>query len=187
MPALREAGRRAVRTKIEVDRACGESLQHPGPLVGNNAGAVERARRQRELVRGHVVGIGPHTELGVVVEDGRAVREVVPVPRARRIVGLRDRNALVDRRRGMCELADQPPVGKPVVQDDRVAIIVGLAEAAEPTPDRVDRRRPEQFRSGLAEDREQCVHGLDGFSRQSRYDDAQSGHRRRRGILRVEG
>ena len=107
--------------------------------------AVELAA---EDVRRHVVRIRPHAELRVVGKVGVADRKLVLEPGAGRIVGDRDRDALRERPLDR-ELAHQPAIGLFVVLDDRVAVIRGLADAAQPLEHRVAGKRAQQQRSGL--------------------------------------
>ena len=115
---------------------------------------------------GHVVRVLPDPELRVV-EEVRAEVEVVAVVGAGRVARSRDGDALFGRgagrkrARGAVELADHPAAGELVVEHDRVALVLGLAEAAEPAPERRDRNRAEQRGAALVEDLEGGVDDLD--------------------------
>ena len=101
-----------------------------------------------------------------VVEEVRAQVEGVPEERARRVARGRDRDALICRDAGPGELADQPAIRELVVEDHRVAIAVGLAHAAEPTPDRRDADRAEHRCPGrLVPDLVAVVDDLDELRR----------------------
>src|SRR5436309_1445357 len=56
-------------------------------------------------------------------------------------------------------------VGGPVVDNGRVTVIVRLAAAAEPAPQRVRRHRPVDRRAALVEDREALVDDLHVMAR----------------------
>ena len=123
-----------------------------------------RGPRRVEDVVAHVVRVGPDPEVWVVVEVGSEGVSVAVVG-AGRVTGLRDRDALVSRNGGSRELADQPAVGELVVEDDRIAVAVELAVAAEARPERGDVRRAVERRTALAEDLEPLVHHLDVLRR----------------------
>ena len=90
------------------------------------------------------------------------------------------------------ELADQPAVREVVVEDNRIAVVAGLAVTAEPVPEGWPGRGTEQHRAVLGEDLEGHVDPLQvvvaadiavGVGRQQRVDvagplDAQQGRRR---------
>ena len=68
--------------------------------------------------------------------------KVVAVPGARSITGLRNGDTLVLRHSGAsrrCELADNPTVGKLIVNHDRITVATILAGAAKSRPNRADR------------------------------------------------
>src|SRR5207248_5960100 len=114
------------------------------------AGAAGGLLTGRELVRGHVVTVRPDADLRVVVEHVRAEQERVQVVRAGRVAGRRDRDALavlLARGRLRDELRDEPPFRELVVDDDRVAVVVGRALAVGTGPELVDRRRAAQDRA----------------------------------------
>src|SRR2546421_10473286 len=97
-----------------------------------------------------------------VVEEVRAEVEAVAVPAASRVARRRAGDALVRRARRSSELRDHPAVRDLVVEDDRVAVACGLADAAEAAPERRDPGRAvERGARRLAEDLEALVHDLD--------------------------
>ena len=103
------------------------ALEHPGAgaVIGQAAGVV--------LVDGHVVAIGPHPEVGVVVHLGVRDEVGVAVPGAGGVGRGRDGDALVERpigEAGQRELAGEPAVGLGVEEHDRVAAVGGAADAA---------------------------------------------------------
>ena len=143
--------------------------QHARAVVGADVGALERAR---EHVEGDVVGVRPDRELRVIVEQRAAVTERVAIIRTGRIGGRRDRDTLEIWRRGDRELGEDPTVRDLVVLDDRVAVVVRLAPATEPRPDRVAcLREARQDRARcLVEDGQVHVHPLDVLRRPDRPD-----------------
>ena len=170
---VRRAGRRQRRAvevgrQLTAERRAFDELDQPGRRIARqHLVALERNRRgaeevvvRVEQVRRHVVGVRPDAEVRVVVEDAVAEEERVAEVRARRVGGLRYRDALVVRR-GRCELREEPPVGELVVLDDRVAVIPGLARAAEAGPERVDLDGTEELRACLAVDGDRRVDHLD--------------------------
>ena len=185
---VRRAGRRR-RAAVEIG---GQEARHrrrlleadrAGRRAGRHRGAVERAGlRARELVAGKdidrvVVSVRPDPEFRIVREVG-AVVELVAVVRAGRVRAGRHRDALrgVGERLVELELADQPAVGEVVVQHHRIAAVLELrggaavlAQAAEPLPQRVDRRRAQLQRAvALAVHRDRDVHHLDELRRADR-------------------
>ena len=140
----------------EVHHARHAAHQHLVALEGEDVGG---GAGDAAAARGHVIPVRPHAELRVVVEDAAGDDVVVAEPRAGRVAGLRHRDALVERRRGG-ELAEHPPVRHVVVEDDRVAVVPGLAVPAEAGPQRVVGERAQEALSRPAVDREDQVHGL---------------------------
>src|SRR5439155_45049 len=57
-------------------------------------------------------------------------------------------------------LRDDPAVGDRIVEDDRIAVVVGLAAGAEAAPEGVDRDRSEERGAALVEDGEVDVDRL---------------------------
>src|SRR5207302_6336914 len=101
----------------------------------------------------HVIGVGPDAQLEVVREQADVeLVEVVPPGDGTR--GARDGDAHI---RGAVELAQQPAVCQPVIENDRVAPVLGGAGASEDAgrpPERVDSRGPRQYGASLVVDRE---------------------------------
>ena len=115
----------------------------------------------------------PETELGVVIEvaDGRRSRgtgihahRIKPPAAGDRIARLGGGDALEERRRGPVsgkgEPAQDEPVREPVVDDDRVALRIAVAERAVSAPQLIFGERCEE-RSGFAVDRDRVVDRLD--------------------------
>ena len=72
----------------------------------------------------------------------------------------RNRDALVSQ--SACKLTDQPAIGYLVIQNDRITLTAGLANAAETGPDRLDIIRAENgSASRLVKDLVALVHDLD--------------------------
>src|SRR5207248_11014650 len=91
-----------------------------------------------KVVKRQVVRVRPHGQLRIVVEVDVADLKRISVIGAGWIASRRDRQALDERgdrialliqREG--ELCEDPAVGHSVVADDRVALVSGLADAAE--------------------------------------------------------
>jgi hypothetical protein len=140
----------------------GLSVDHPRAVEGRNARSVEGRAARIELVGRHVVPVRPDRELRVVREIG--VGERVPVIGAGWVGSGRDRDTEqigAGAGAGDRELGDQPAVRELVVEDAGIAVVVGLAEAAESGPDGVDRPGAVKQRSGLGVDGEARVDGLD--------------------------
>ena len=119
---------------------------------------------EEELVDRHVVRVRPHAQVGIVGELVAGRREVVQRVRPRRIPGLRDREALVVRRRvdvREAELAQDPPVGHAVVHHDRVAVVVRRAQSAEGPEEAAQLEERGHRRSGLVVDPGEQVDHLD--------------------------
>ena len=85
----------------------------------------------------HVIAIRPDAELGIILKpilDGREAK-VVSVPRTGGVAGLGNSDTLVllvVRAYGMGELADDPPISEPIIDDYRIAgptIRAGAAKA----------------------------------------------------------
>ena len=143
----------------EVEALLGGRLagQHLCPVVGAGLAAAEGGAAG-EHVESDVVRVRPHRQLRVVREV--VVLEGVTVVGARRVGGLGDGHALQVGRGRDRELADQPAVRDGVVLGDRVAVVVGLAAAAEAAPKGVDGDRAEDRGARLVEDREVAVDDL---------------------------
>ncbi len=108
-----------------------------------------------------VVGVRPDAELRIVGERGGAEAERVAVVGAGRVGRGGDGHALQIRRRRDGELREDPALRDSVVADDGIAVIVGLAAAAEARPERVGRNGPVHESAGrLIEDREVGVDPL---------------------------
>ncbi len=123
-------------------KVAGSAGEHRRPVEGERLRAEEGCARRVEHDHAHVVGVGPHGELGIV-EEVRAQVKAVPVIGACGIRRGGDGDALVRRVPGAGELADEPAVGNLVVEHDRVTLTAGLARFAEPGPDRRDGHGPE--------------------------------------------
>src|SRR6266568_7203531 len=112
-----------------------------GRLAGEHLGAVECVwlRTQEgcagrvEYVHAHVIGIGPDTQVWVVEKVGPKVKGVA-VPTAGGIAGRGDCDAFVSGDAGAGELADEPAIGKLVVERYWVAIAGGFARTTKATP-----------------------------------------------------
>ncbi len=145
------------RFLLKADLGCGLPGQHGRAVVGTGVGAHEGVAL--EHVEGLVVGVGPDTHLGIVVEI--VVLKRIAIPGAGRIGVDGDGNALQVRRRGNGHLAHDPARGKLVVEHDGIAVIVGLAASAKSQPQGISRRGAGQQRAhGLVEDCEVSVHPL---------------------------
>ena len=174
------AGRRQVRTvqvggQIAIlggpvgdagaDERGREAGEHLRPVEGEGLRAEEGRAGRVEHVHAHVVGVWPDGELGIV-EEVCAEMKAIAVIRAGGIARDGDGDALVGRDPGACELADDPAVGELVVDHDRVAVAIGLANAAKAGPDRGDARRPQHRGTrGLVEDLIAFVDDLDVLRR----------------------
>ncbi len=115
-----------------------------------------------EEVGGHGDRVIDDAVLWVVVETVAVEGELIAVPGGSGIAGLRHCDALRERAEvvGKGELARQPAVSGIVVEDDRVALVVGLAVAADSVPDRVRRERCLHNIAVLVVDRGQQVDHL---------------------------
>src|SRR6202790_374680 len=140
-------------TEAEEDRARRLTAQNLVALKCIHTRTAERSTRSTKLVYGHVVGIGPYTEMWIVVKDG--LIELVNIIGARRIRTGRDSDALrvrtitaIDR-----ELAQDKPVCEMVIEHDWVAIVIHLAPAGQDRPELVDVDRADEPRSGFVVNR----------------------------------
>src|SRR6185436_9746267 len=101
-------------------------------------------------------------KLGVVVQLVARPREIVAVVGAGRVGRAGDREALVGGAAGRGgELAKQPAVGLAVVEDDRIAPILGLAGAAEAGEEAVAVERAEEAVAAFVEDLDDAVDPFD--------------------------
>ena len=164
----RQHGPGAGIRSVQIDEGGGLAGEH-GPAVEGHDTHATPAPVLVELVDRHEVAVRPHADLRVVVLLDLADDERVAVPRAGRVTGPRDSDALVegtDRRvvgpselEG--ELADQEPIAYPIVGDDWISLAPVLADAPEALPQRLHGRLAEQHASLLAEDLERVVDHLD--------------------------
>ena len=149
------------------DYGGGIAREHLGAVEHVGAGAGEGVAV--EVVRRHVVAIRPHAELRIVGEVAarRVHAERVAVVGAGGVATRRNRHALVERRDRVAgpgvegELGEQPPVRRPVVEDNRIAVVGRVAQAAEARPQSVAGRGAVPRRSLLVPDLEGKVHPLD--------------------------
>ena len=110
---------------------------HGRRTAGQHAVAVKGTRLWSEVfgcswvglgehVEGHVVSVGPDSELGVVAEIVEC--ELIDGVATCRIRGYGDSDALSKRRPSrVCKLRQYPAVGRLVILGNRVAIIVIMA------------------------------------------------------------
>ena len=159
---------------IEAELRRRRARQHLRAIEGAGLGVEERGAGIVEDVVGRVIRVGPHADLRIV-REAVGVTERVAVIAAGRIARRRDGDALLKRRGGDLELRNDPAVGNPVVGDDRIAVVLDLAAAAESTPQRVEGDRSVQRRAGLGEHGEV---GVDGFDDVVRADGAVGVRRR---------
>ncbi len=173
----------AFLVRVEDDHARRRAREHRAAVEGVRP-AAERVVRP-EHVEGHVVRVGPDTELAVVAEEVVARLELVLVVVAGRIARRRHRDALVEGTGGIVrqrELREDPAVGLAVVADERIAVVLDLARAAEPGPERVSGERTQHDVAGLVVDHGDVVDvldvviGADVAFRVGRHDQP-SGHR----------
>ena len=153
-------------TKIAVN---GLAVEHRRPVERRDG--HREAALPAELAGGHVVGVGPHAELRVVVQRV-AVEVVVEVVGAEGIAGRRDGDALVvavGAEDGGSELGQDPPVGELVVHRDDVAAVDRRAVPAQIGEERVAVERPRQRVAGLVEDLEGEVDPLKDVVRTDRH------------------
>ena len=169
----RARGRR--RGAVEVRRQHADLLSraendHSRGISREHRGAVERIGAALDLAVGpehverHVVGVGPDADLSVVGEKGLARLELVLPVLAGRIVRGRDREALVEgavREIRQRELRGDPAIGLPVVADERIAVVLKLAGAAEAVPEGVAGKRAQDHVAGLVVDRRDVVDVLE--------------------------
>ena len=155
------------REEATIGRTCREQLlrggragEHPAPVHDRDAGPA-KGRAVGKNVDGQVVAVRPDAELGVVGEVRVAPVEPVSVVRAGRVTAGRDGHAHHVRQRGDRELSHEPAVGDLVIEDRRVAVVVGLAATSESAPDGFDRNRSIDRRTALIEDREIGVDDLE--------------------------
>ena len=93
---MRAAEVRVHAEQVEVDRPRRKPLEHLVPLERHHALPRPRSRVDAdELIDPEVVPVRPHAELRVVVQHRGRKEEIVAIPRAGRIGGLRYRDALV--------------------------------------------------------------------------------------------
>src|SRR5437762_1352387 len=96
-----------------------------------------------------------------IIEKVGAEVKTIAIVRAGGIRGSRDGDALISRDRHPGELADEPAVGKMVVEHDRIATAIALADAAEAGPDRADGSwSKDRCTGGLIKDLIAFVHNL---------------------------
>lgn len=133
--------------------------QHFAPVVRAHCRAGETIAAVREHVERDVIRVRPHTHFRIIRKI--RVRERIAIPRACRIAGLRNRDALQIRRRTDRELRNNPAIGHSIVNHHRVAVVVGLAAAAKSAPQSVDRHRTVNQAAALIIYGEIGVHGLD--------------------------
>ena len=157
------------RAHVEALLARGLAKEHGRPVVGAHEAAGEGVAV--EQVERRVVRVRPDSQLGIVRE--LRIAKGVPVVGAGRVAGLGDGDALEIRSQAPVgprdgELGDDPAVGQSVVADGRVAIVVGLTQAAEPTPHGIDRNRAVEHGTSLVEDRQVGVDHLNVVGRADR-------------------
>src|SRR5438046_2725011 len=100
-----------------------------------------------------------------VIEEVGAEMKAIAIVGASGVRGRRDGNALVGRDRGAGELADQPAISYFVVEHNRIAVAITLADTAEARPDRADGCWPEdRGPRGLIKDLITFVHDLNVLS-----------------------
>ena len=142
---------------LEADLGGRLSRQHGAAVVGAGVGADEGV--PVEHVESFVVSVGPHAHLRIVIEVG--VLERVAIKGSSSVGSCRDRDALQVRRGGDGELAEDPALRDFVVEDDRIAVIIGLASTAKAGPERIAGGWPSDFgASRLIEDGERSVDPL---------------------------
>jgi hypothetical protein len=136
-----EVGRE--KSILEVGGKGGEiRALHPGGLTCDhfvalediNAGGDEGGAGRVKDVRAHVVTIRPYAGVRVIDEIRSVREEIVEIPGAGRVTGLRDREALVRETPGASidhKLRHYPAIGKNVIGHDRVSIVVRGANASE--------------------------------------------------------
>jgi hypothetical protein len=144
------------RQRTETLRGRGSSREHRRTVV--RADFTAHKVIATEHVVGDVVGIRPDGKLRIIGKVGEGVR--VSVIGARRVAGGRDRQAFLVGRRRNRKLRKDPTVGPPVVFDDGIAVVVGLASAAETAPEGVARDRSVKHGSAPIENREVRVDDL---------------------------
>ncbi len=120
---------------MERNQTCGLSQQHLVSFEHAGAGAC-KGRAVQEFVARHVITIRPYAKVRIVIHQIRTPLKRVPVISARRISGLRNRNALIKCRVG--KLTDQPAIRQLIVQNNRITAIVGFARTAEARPQHID-------------------------------------------------
>ncbi len=154
---IRRAGRRQ-REPVEVRREVSAKANIDGPeikrnqlrwLPGEHFVALEgphgRAYISRacrvELMRAHVIPIGPQADVRIVLELGCAKEKIINVICARSVRGLRDGNTFVPRRgrtagraEGKGELTQQPAVRELVIDDNRIAVVVVFTCSGQSAP-----------------------------------------------------
>ncbi len=119
----------------ELERRRGVANEHFAALENEDTGPTPRTAI-RELVDRHVVAVRPDAELGVVVHLSGANLKCIAVPRAGRIGGLGDGDALVIWPiHG--ELAHQPAIRQGIKERDWIAVVGVLTRAAKALPERV--------------------------------------------------
>jgi hypothetical protein len=96
-----------------------------------------------------------------IIEEIGAEVEGIAIVGAGSIRGSGDGDALVGGDRRACELADEPAVGNTVIESDRVATAIVLADTAKAGPDRADGSWPKDRRTRcLVKDLIAFVHNL---------------------------
>jgi len=141
---------------------CGGSGQHGSAVV--SAGVRAHERVAVEHVERDVVAVGPDAHFRVVVEI-RVLKRIAVVG-AGGIGGGGNGHALKEGCGRDRKLADDPAVGRLVIEGDAVAVVVSLATAAETGPEGVGRGWPGNQRAGgLVEDSERRVHQLEILGR----------------------
>ena len=163
--AVADEGQHPRRVAVEVEGHGTRRLaaEHPVLLEPVDADAVLAGRA--ELAGRDDVGVGPHAVLRVVREV-QAGGEGVAVVRPCRVARRGDGDAVVEGQGRVVEtsrreLAEDPPVGKLVVDHDGVAGRVGAVGHGEALPQGARVDRTEQPRAGLRIDREDEVDHLD--------------------------
>src|SRR5205085_3459105 len=102
------------------------TVEHGGAVIGAGVGPYETI--STEHVERFVVGIGPHAHLRIIIEVG--ILERIAIEGAGRVRRGGNSHALQERRGGYGKLREDPPIGCLVIEDDGIAIVVGLATSA---------------------------------------------------------
>ena len=129
-----------------------QARDHLVALEDVNSSCQKRRPSGIEHVRTHVITVGPDAGLWIIDKVGRVGDEVVEVIFAGRILRRGNGDALMRKQPSLPPTTNWERIQRPdknIVRDNRIAIVMGGAIAAESLKERVARRRSIKQRAGV--------------------------------------